>query len=638
MIKNFTIRSRLILILSVLVVFLLGIEMLGLFGMSNAIDGLKTVYHNRAIPLKQVAEIESLLLRNRIAITAALMMPTPETIRKKTAVVDQDIETMTRIWQAYMTTYLGAEEKELAAQFAQDRDKFITEGIIPAATALRKNEIGEAYRILIEKVRPLYTPVDASIKALVKLQLDEISREYDREQSRYETIRNILVASIAIALVLAALISVVLSDAIFRPLENVVRIARGVAVGDFMQEIEVRSKDEIGQLMQALKEMRDSLVDTIGQIRDSEAHTRALLSNLIDGIASIDEQGVIKTFNPAAEQIFGYSGSEIIGRDVNLLFPKPRPEQGHYADDFRQYLETGKPKALGVTSEVTGLRKGGTAFPMDLAVVEMHGGEHRMFVAIVRDISKRKLEEEQKARLMDDLESANEELRNFAHVVSHDLKAPLRAIGALADWLSTDYADKFDDEGKEHMRLLVSRVHRMSNLIDGILQYSRVGRVREAPVELDLDQVVHEVIDLLSPPANITIRVENPLPRIIAEPTRIQQIFQNLLSNAINYMDKPQGEIRIACCVEGEQWKFSIADNGPGIEARHFERIFQLFQTLAPRERIESTGVGLALVKKIVEMYGGQIWVDSKTGEGSTFFFTLPKIAANINSDKGKET
>lgn len=261
-----------------------------------------------------------------------------------------------------------------------------------------------------------------------------------------------------------------------------------------------------------------------------------------------------------------------------------------------------------------------------------------MFVAIVRDISKRKLEEEQKARLMDELEGANEELRNFAHVVSHDLKAPLRAIGALADWLSTDYADKFDDEGKEHMRLLVSRVHRMSNLIDGILQYSRVGRVREALVELDLNQVVHEVIDLLSPPANITIRVENPLPRIIAEPTRIQQIFQNLLSNAIKYMDKPRGDIRIACSVEGEQWKFSIADNGPGIESRHFERIFQLFQTLAPRDRIESTGVGLAVVKKIVEMYSGQIWIESKAGEGSTFFFTLPKIAANLNSNKGKET
>jgi light-regulated signal transduction histidine kinase (bacteriophytochrome) len=233
---------------------------------------------------------------------------------------------------------------------------------------------------------------------------------------------------------------------------------------------------------------------------------------------------------------------------------------------------------------------------------------------------------------MNELESANEELRSFAYVVSHDLKAPLRAIGALADWLSTDYVDKFDEEGKEHMRLLVSRVHRMGNLIDGILQYSRVGRVREALVAVDLSQVVREVIDLLSPPANVTISVENPLPTIIAEPTRIQQIFQNLLSNAIKYADKPQSKISIACSDEGEHWKLSIADNGPGIESRHFEKIFQLFQTLAPRDRIESTGVGLALVKKIVEMYGGHIWIESTIGEGSTFFFTLPQTARIANS------
>ncbi|MDQ3185675.1 MAG: Tar ligand binding domain-containing protein [Pseudomonadota bacterium] len=641
MFKNLTIKSRLIVILSVMAAFLLGIEMLALFGMSNAIDGLKTVYHDRAIPLKQVSDIESLLLKNRLAITSALMMPTPETIHSKTVEVEQDIEEMARIWQAYMTTYLTAEEKVLAAKFAENRDKFLTEGVKAAVTALHANEVGEAYRILVEKIRPLYRPVDTSISALFKLQLDEMNREYNREQSRYETIRDILFASLAVALVLASLISIVLNNAVFRPLENVVQIARGVAAGNYMQEIEVRSKDEIGHLMQALKEMRDSLVDTIAQVRDSEAHTTALLNNLIDGVTSIDEKGVIRTFNPAAEQIFGYARHEVIGQNVNLLFPQPGPEQSQYTDYFKHYLETKKPTVHGtaseVTSEVIGLRKNGITFPMDLAVVEMHDGEHRMFVLMVRDISERKLVEEQKSRLMAELESANDELKDFAYVVSHDLKSPLRAIGALADWLSTDYADKFDKEGKEHMRLLVSRVHRMSNLIDGILQYSRVGRVKEALVELNLGQIVQEVIDLLSPPANVTIRVETPLPTIIAEPTRIQQIFQNLLSNAVKYMDKPHGEIRIACSVEDEQWKFSVTDNGPGIESRHFEKIFQLFQTLAPRDRIESTGVGLALVKKIVEMYGGRIWIESIPGKGSTFFFTLPPTAAIINLSEGKK-
>jgi PAS domain S-box-containing protein len=638
MFKNLTIRSRLIFILSFLVIFLLGIEMLGLFGMSNAIGGLKTVYHDRAIPLKQVADIESLLLQNHLAITSALMMPTPEVIQSRTAAVDKDLEEMSQLWQAYMSTYLTPEEKALATQFAEDRDKFIAQGVKAAVAALRANEIGEAYRILVEKIRPLYKPVDISLKALFKLQLDEISHEYTREQNRFETIRTMLIASIAIALMLAALIGVMLSNAIFRPLENLVDIARHVAAGNLTQEIKVRSRDEIGQLMQALKEMRDSLVDTIGQVRESEAHTRALLNNLIDGVASVNEQGVIRTFNPAGERIFGYTEKEIIGQNIGLLFSGPAPGKSWQTDYFKNLPDTQKSKALGMTREAEGLRKDGTTFPMDLAVVEMHDGNHNMFVGIMRDISERKLVEEQKTRLMNDLESANEELKSFAYVVSHDLKAPLRAIGALADWLSTDYADKFDDEGKEHMRLLVSRVHRMGNLIDGILQYSRVGRVREALVAVDLSRVVREVIDLLSPLPNVTISVETPLPTLVTEPTRMQQIFQNLFSNAIKYADKPQCAIRVACSAEDEYWKFSVTDNGPGIESRHFDRIFQLFQTLAPRDRIESTGVGLTLVKKIVEMYGGRIWIESVIGQGATFFFTLPQTLPVINLSRGIET
>lgn len=227
--------------------------------------------------------------------------------------------------------------------------------------------------------------------------------------------------------------------------------------------------------------------------------------------------------------------------------------------------------------------------------------------------------------LLREIKGANEELKNFAYVVSHDLKAPLRAISSLADWISTDYADKFDDEGKEQMRLLINRVHRMDGLINGILLYSRVGRVKESIVAVDLDKLVHDVIHSLAPPANITITVVGSLPSIMTEPTRIQQVFQNLISNAIKYMDKPNGKISISWSAEGRHLKFAVTDNGPGIRQQHFEKIFQLFQTLAPRDRIESTGVGLALVKKIVEMYGGHIWVESTVGEGSTFFFTLPR-------------
>lgn len=369
-------------------------------------------------------------------------------------------------------------------------------------------------------------------------------------------------------------------------------------------------------------------------LRESDARMRAIFDTAVDGIITIDERGIIERFNSAAESMFGYTESEVVEKNVSMLMPSPyREAHDGYLD---HYLQTGKKKIIGIGREAVGLRKDGTTFPMDLAVGETRQGEHHMFTGTVRDISERKQAEEQRDRLLRELESANEELENFGYVVSHDLKAPLRAIGSLASWLSTDYADKFDDEGKEHMRLLISRVHRMDGLINGILQYSRVGRVKEVAVAVDLNRLVREVIDLLAPPANIAVSVENPLPTVMAEPTRIQQVFQNLLSNAIKYMDKPEGEIRIACGAEGRQWKFSITDNGPGIDRQHFEKIFQLFQTLAPRDRVESTGVGLALVKKIVDMYGGRIWLESTVGRGSTFFFTLPRTAATAGSSKGK--
>ncbi|MBI5751546.1 MAG: GHKL domain-containing protein [Hydrogenophilales bacterium] len=259
-----------------------------------------------------------------------------------------------------------------------------------------------------------------------------------------------------------------------------------------------------------------------------------------------------------------------------------------------------------------------------------------LFLLIRREMAERKRVQNKLAQFVTELKAANDELKNFAYIVSHDLKAPLRGIGSLADWLVADQAEKLDDEGREHLRLITQRVRRMDGLIDGILQYSRVGRIKETLTEVDLNQLLRDVIDSLAPPENIAIRIAGALPTIRTEKTRIQQVFQNLLSNAIKYMDKPQGEIRIACVSAGEDWEFSISDNGPGIETRHFKRIFQLFQTLAPHDRVKSTGVGLALVKKIVEQYGGKIWLESKLGEGSTFFFTLPKRGQRTLTTKGE--
>lgn len=244
------------------------------------------------------------------------------------------------------------------------------------------------------------------------------------------------------------------------------------------------------------------------------------------------------------------------------------------------------------------------------------------------DVTERKRAEQAQAKLLGCLEQANAELNEFAYAVSHDLKAPLRGIRSLANWIAADYSDKLDQDGKEQLGLLQSRVDRMQNLIDGILQYSRIGRTDEERMRVDLNEHVAEVIDMLDVPDNIEVIVEGELPILFCNETRIRHIFQNLIGNAVKYMDKPNGRVTVRCGAGDDGYQFSVTDNGPGIEQEHFERIFKVFQTLTPRDESGGTGIGLSLVKKSVESCGGKVWVESTLGRGSTFWFTLPKHTA----------
>jgi light-regulated signal transduction histidine kinase (bacteriophytochrome) len=238
--------------------------------------------------------------------------------------------------------------------------------------------------------------------------------------------------------------------------------------------------------------------------------------------------------------------------------------------------------------------------------------------------------------LLKKVDNINKELKDFVSIVSHDLKAPLRGIKTLANWILSDCSDKLGDQASEQMNLLLERVERMYSLIEGTLQYSRAGRVQEKQVQVDLNKFVPEIINMVVPPENITVTIENELPVIECEETHIMQLFQNLLSNAIKYMDKTQGWIKVGGVEQNGYWKFSVADNGPGIEEKHFEKIFKIFQALPTSPDFEGTGVGLTVAKKIVELYEGRIWVESKIGEGSTFFFTLPNQKIGAKNERLK--
>jgi signal transduction histidine kinase len=249
-----------------------------------------------------------------------------------------------------------------------------------------------------------------------------------------------------------------------------------------------------------------------------------------------------------------------------------------------------------------------------------------------REITERRKAEDALDKLNGDLESVNlkltrtnKELREFAHIAAHDLKTPLRAIGTLAEWISTDYAEKFDEQGKEQVRLLVTKAKKMAALIDDVLQYSSAGQSIQKSQPVDLNVLLAEVIAEIAPPDHIEVVAEKNLPTIVGKKTHIIQILQNLLGNAVKYIDKRQGHIKIGCVEQRDVWTFSVADNGPGIEVRYFEKIFEISQTLVPRDGVESTGIGLSIVKKLVELNNGRVWVESEVGKGSTFYFTLPR-------------
>ncbi len=363
------------------------------------------------------------------------------------------------------------------------------------------------------------------------------------------------------------------------------------------------------------------------QLKESLSLLKATLESTADGILVVDGLGKIKDFNEQFKAIWRLSSDVLETRDDQRILAAALPQ----LKDPDVFVTT-----LRLLYRRPGQEGHGTLHFQDGRVVEyclkpqLLGDRIVGLVWSFRDVTKAYRAKQEQDKLLRQVAHINEELSQFAYVVSHDLKAPLRGIKMLAEWLGADCRDQLGDEARENLGLLQNRVDRMHNLIDGILQYSRIGRISEDVVSVDLNALLPEIIDAIAPPEHIAIRLDGPLPVIECEKTRITQVFQNLLTNAVKYMDKPKGEVAVACSEDPEAWTFRVSDNGPGIEEKHFDRIFKIFQTLASRDEYESTGVGLALVKKIVEQHGGRIWVASEVGQGSTFFFTFPKQTAAV--------
>ena len=228
----------------------------------------------------------------------------------------------------------------------------------------------------------------------------------------------------------------------------------------------------------------------------------------------------------------------------------------------------------------------------------------------------------QREKLLSELAHQNQELSDYAHMVSHDLKSPLRSIDTLSAWLKEDFKEKLGDDGNKSINLIRNNVEKMDTLINGILEYSTIGKNRIDVYDVDATTLIDDILDMIEIPNHIKV-TKYDLPIIKGDKYRLQQLFQNLIGNAIAYNDKANGEVEIGVADKADFWEFYIKDNGKGIEDVYFDKIFKTFEKL--ENNLESTGIGLSIVKKIVDLYGGEIWLTSEVNKGTTFYFTLKK-------------
>jgi signal transduction histidine kinase len=352
------------------------------------------------------------------------------------------------------------------------------------------------------------------------------------------------------------------------------------------------------------------------------------------GLARFDYQTNLVTLTPEAAVLYGFAPDTafVTREQIHATFHPDESaalEQtisevldptgaGWFAQDHRVVWPCGEVRCLSVRKQV---------FFVDVdvasAAAEASPREHRegtmsrpsYAILAAIDITDRK-------QTQSDLEARNQELDSFVHIVSHDLKAPLRAVSNLSQWIEEDLAESLTPANQQQMNLLRERLGRMSATIDGLLDYARIGRSEESIEPVAVAELIAQTIDSLAPPPTFSISIAPNLPTLNTKRLFLSQVFANLIGNGIKHHDRSDGSIQISCQECGDFYEFGIADDGPGIAPENHDKVFAIFQAVNPQNSPDSTGIGLAIVKKIIEAEGGTIRLESELGHGTTFYFT----------------
>lgn len=391
---------------------------------------------------------------------------------------------------------------------------------------------------------------------------------------------------------------------------------------DDLTRMELILEQSSGELFKANRELSRIAQEKTEEAALTSKRLEEVVGSISEVLVQLDRDGNFTYLNQAWEIITGYPVNASLGQRFTGFLPP--------VESREKLVEILKNETQGKEETLRMFTADGLEKWLGVSLSPYYAnGEHIGFTGTLSDVTARVTAETKLKSYTHDLERINAELDQFAYVVSHDLKAPLRAINNLSEWIEEDIADMLEGETKDQFRLLRGRVHRMENLINGILSYSRAGRIKTVKEKFLIKSLVDELCESFSTKKPLSFRIEGEAgTEIEAERIALTQILQNLISNGIKYNDKPEIDITIGWKDLGNQFEFYVGDNGPGISPEFHERIFVIFQTLQARDEVESTGVGLAIVKKILDEKHSQIHIETVMGEGTTFLFTWPKNEA----------
>ncbi|MFH2137490.1 MAG: ATP-binding protein [Candidatus Omnitrophota bacterium] len=420
-------------------------------------------------------------------------------------------------------------------------------------------------------------------------------------------------------------ISLLLRVVLGKPIRNLIAGIEKISEGNFDYKVSAKSSDEIGTLAKTFNKMTEELQATTV----SRDYIDNILSNMGDSLIVTDMRGIITMVNQSSLELLGYSQEELVGQPISQIFDDSQTEMINAVitqEEMYNYETYYKSKAGEKI-----------AMLFSSAIIKDRKQQNESIVCTARDITDRKHAEESLRRYTRQIEQINKDLDNFTHIISHDLKEPLRSLYAFSKFVVDDYKDKLDAQGQEYMKRIMVNAGRMQKIIEDLLELTKVEKETAAFTEVDIAALLEEVklrFARITRQSNARITAQHPLPVIMGDKNKISRLFYNLILNAINFSDKAVPQVEIGSRKNGSFYEFYVKDNGPGIEEKYFEKIFIIFQRLGKRDDDEGTGVGLAMAKKIVETHHGKIWVRSKLGEGSTFYFTLPVDQESIEEKK----